>query len=144
MKKAFAILSAAAVIATVTSCTSDKDRYINLSTGKAIEVEKDNVTGAMVDKTTKEPVYIYVDTKSKDTIYGKTGEVINGHVVLGSDKQYVYDNDIKVDVDANSVEYKDGDQKVEIEKDGDIKIKDGDNKVKIDGKTGKRKVKKDD
>ncbi len=58
---------------------------------------------------------------------------------MGSDKQYVYDNDIKVDVDANSVEYKDGDQKVEIEKDGDIKIKDGDNKVKIDGKTGERK-----
>ena len=143
MKKAFAILSAAAVIATISSCTSDKDRYINLSTGKAIEVEKDNVTGAMVDKTTKEPVYIYVDTRSNDTIYGKTGEVINGHVVMGSDKQYVYDNDIKVDLDANSVEYKDGDQKVEIEKDGDIKIKTGDKKVKIDGKTGKKKKKND-
>jgi hypothetical protein len=142
MKKVFAVLSAAVII--ISSCTSDKDRYINLTTGKAIEVEKDNVTGAMVDKSTKEPVYIYVDTKTKDTIYGKTGEVINGHVVVSNDKQYVYDNDIKVDVDPNSVEYKDGDQKVEIEKDGDIKIKDGDSKVKIDGETGERKVKKDD
>lgn len=142
MKKVFAVLSAAVFI--ISSCTSDKDRYINLSTGKAIEVEKDNVTGAMVDKSTKEPIYIYVDTKTKDTIYGKTGEVINGHVVLGNDKEYVYDDDVKVDVDPNSVEYKDGDQKVEIEKDGDIKIKDGDSKVKIDGETGERKVKKDD
>lgn len=142
MKKVFAVLSATVFI--ISSCTSDKDRYINLSTGKAIEVEKDNVTGAMVDKSTKEPIYIYVDTKTKDTIYGKTGEVINGHVVLGNDKEYVYDDDVKVDVDPNSVEYKDGDQKVEIEKDGDIKIKDGDSKVKIDGETGERKVKKDD
>jgi hypothetical protein len=142
MKKVFAVLSAAVFV--ISSCTSDKDRYINLTTGKAIEVEKDNVTGAMVDKSTKEPIYIYVDTKTKDTIYGKTGEVINGHVVLGNDKEYVYDDDVKVDVDPNSVEYKDGDQKVEIEKDGDIKIKDGDSKVKIDGETGERKVKKDD
>ncbi|OSZ80530.1 hypothetical protein CAP36_04575 [Chitinophagaceae bacterium IBVUCB2] len=141
MKKVFAVLSAAVIII---SCTSDKDRYINLTNGKTIEVEKDNVTGAMIDKNTKEPIYIYVDTKTNDTIYGKTGEVINGHVVVDNDKKYVYDNDVKVDVDPNSVEYKDGDQKVEIEKDGDIKIKDGDSKVKIDGETGERKVKKDD
>ena len=39
---------------------------------------------------------------------------------------------------------KQDDYKVEVEKDGDVKIKNGNDKVKIDGKTGERKVKKDD
>ena len=144
MTKVFSVLSAIALMAMGSSCSSDKDRYINLGNGKVVEVEKDKVTGAMVDKDTKEPIYIYVDTKKNDTIYGKTGEVINGHVVLDNTQQYVFDKDIKVEADANSVEYKDGDYKMEIEKDGDIKIKDGDKKTKIDGETGERKVKKDD
>ncbi len=142
MKKVFAVLFSATIV--IISCSSDKDRYINLTSGKAIEIEKDNATGVMVDKSTREPVYIYVDTKKNDTIYGKTGEVINGHVVLDTNQEYKYDSDVKMEADANSVEYKDGDHKVEIEKDGDIKIKDGDSKVKIDGETGERKVKKDD
>jgi len=50
---------------------------------------KDASTGLMVDAETKKPVYIYVDTEKKDTIYGETGKVINGHVVL-DDGKYKY------------------------------------------------------
>ncbi|MDZ4795046.1 MAG: hypothetical protein SGI83_12265 [Bacteroidota bacterium] len=144
MKKLLGLLTFSVLVAIGWACSDSKDRFVDLSTGKSIEIEKDGVTGFMVNKETGEVPYIYVDTKKKDTIYGKTGKVINGHVVLGSDNKYVYDEDEKLEIDANGgVEYKDGDHKTEIEKDGDVTIKDGDNKVKIDGETGERKVKKD-
>lgn len=124
-------------------CADNDDRYVDLVSGKGIEIQKDEVTGAMVNKETGDPVYIYVDTRSNDTIYGKSGKVINGHVVL-RDNKYVYTEDEKLDVEDGQIKFKDGDDyKVEIEKDGDVKIKDGDTKTKIDGETGERKVKKD-
>ena len=144
MKKLLSLFSAGALVAILAGCADSKDRYLNLSTGKAVEIEKDAKTGVWIDKETKEPVYIYVDTKKKDTIYGKTGEVINGHVVLAGDNKYVYDGDEKLKIgNDGSVEYKDGDYKVKVEADGDMKKKDGDRKVKTDGKTGEVKVKND-
>jgi len=120
------------------SCSDNKDRYVDLRTGNTVELVKDEKSGLMVNATTKEPVYIYVDRKEKDTIYGKTGEVINGHIVVNDNNEYVYEKDFK------PYEVKGDDYKVEVEKDGDIKIKDGDSKIKVDGETGEKKVKKDD
>jgi len=143
MKKSALALFIAAIISMAWGC-SKKGRFVNLVNGESITLEKDPVTGAMIDKETKEPVYIYVDTKTHDTIYGKTGEVINGHVVLDHDNKYVFDGDetLKMGNDG-SVEYKDGDYKVKIEKDGDMKTKNGDRKVKTDGETGEKEVKND-
>ena len=134
MKKIFlfAILGSAVVWS---ACESN-DRYLDLETGKKVELVKDDATGLMVNAETKKPVYIYVDTKTKDTIYGKTGKVINGSVVL-VDGKYIYEDD------ALTVESESGDYKRKVEKDGDIKIKDGDTKTKIDGETGEKKVKND-
>jgi hypothetical protein len=143
MKKLFVLLSAGAMITAYTSCSDSKDRYVDLSTGQPVELVKDEATGVMVNSETKQPVYIYVDTRNNDTIYGKTGKVINGHVVRTSDNRYLLDEDEKQEISNNAVEYKDGDLKVEVEKDGDIKIKDGDNKKKLDAETGERKVKND-
>lgn len=117
------------------SCTND--RYIDLNSGKAINLEKDPKTGLLVDVETKKPVKIYVDTKTHDTIYGLSGKVINGSIVRTSDGEYIYENDANVKIDEV------GDYKRKVEKDGDVKIKDGDTKVKIDGETGKKTVKKD-
>lgn len=142
MKRLKVVLSVAIMGAMVTACSSPKERYLDLSTGQPVELEKDETTGVMVNSSTKQPVYIYVDTKNNDTIYGKTGKVINGHVVKSGDR-YVFDEDEKLEANRNGVEYKDGDYKVEVEKDGDIKIKNGDSKVKVDADTGERKVKND-
>ena len=119
------------------SCEQTQSRYIDLGSGKEVKLEKDPASGLMVSTETKKPVYIYVDTKTNDTIYGSTGKVINGEVVKKDDGGYAYTGDYK---------YKspDGDLKVVVEKDGDIKIKDGDSKLKVDGKTGEKKSKKDD
>jgi hypothetical protein len=141
MKKLMTILSVGAIM---TACSDSKDRYIDLSTGKPVEIVKDEKTGYMVNKETNEALYIYVDTKKKDTIYAQTGKVINGHVVYNENKKYVFDEDVKLAVDKDGgVNYKAGDYKMEVEKDGDIKIKDGEKTIKIDGKTGERKVKND-
>ncbi len=144
MKKGMLPLLAIVLIAFTWACSDSKERYMDLSTGKTIEVEKDEKTGFMVIKGSDEPLYIYVDTKKNDTIYAKTGKVINGHVILSANKQYIYDEDqeFKSEV-TGGAEYKDGDYKVEVEKDGDTKTKNGDTKVKVDGETGERKVKKD-
>jgi hypothetical protein len=135
MKKTFGLLATVISIYAV-SCSDAKGSYIDLKTGEKIEVEKDDKTGVWINAETKEPVYIYVDTKKNDTIYGKTGNVINGHIVKTEDNVYWYDGD-----EEYKVKY--SDYKMKVEKDGDIKIKDGDTKTKIDGETGEKKVKKD-
>jgi hypothetical protein len=122
------------------SCANEKGRYVDLRTGENITVEKDAETGMWVNADTKKPVYIYVDTKNNDTIYGKTGVVINGHVRKSTDNVYWYDVDLDADTEYKT---KSGDYKKEVEKDGDITIKDGDTKIKIDGETGEKKVKND-
>jgi hypothetical protein len=120
------------------ACSREKAKYIDLRTGETIKLEKDPVTGFWINADTKEAPYIYVDTKSGDTIYGKTGKVINGHVVRSNDNVYWYDADYDIEYKVKS-----GDYKKEVEKDGDVTIKDGDTKIKVDGKTGETKVKKD-
>ena len=138
------LLSMAAFITMLVSCSENKERYIDLSTGQPVEVKKDEITGAMINKETNNPLYIYIDTKSNDTIYARTGKVINGHILKGDDQKYVFDEDEKLKIhESGAVEYKDGDYKMEIEKDGDTKTKNGDKKIKTDEKTGERKVKKD-
>ena len=138
MKKLIQSALAMGLLFGFVSCSDSKDRYVDLRTGNKVELVKDEKSGLMVNAATKEPVYIYVDTKEKDTIYGKTGEVINGHIVVNDNNEYVYEKDF------TPYEVKGDDYKVEVEKDGDIKIKDGNSKIKVDGETGEKKVKKDD
>jgi hypothetical protein len=140
------------------ACDTTGSRYVDLNTGEALMLEKDSTTGLLVNKATGKTVEMYVDTEKKDTIYGRTGKVVNGKVVKRENGKYVYltttdgnaeatnfsSGDDKVKQTNDEIKIKNGDYKKEIEKDGDITIKDGDTKIKIDGKTGERKVKKDD
>ena len=128
----------------IISCAGNDHRFIDLETGKRIDVVKDSEKGYMVNADTKEPVIIYVDTQTKDTIYGKTGKVINNHVIKTEEGKYKYvSHDYMKSDDDESYKIKDGDYKKKVEKDGDVKIKDGDTKIKIDGEDGEKKIKKD-
>jgi hypothetical protein len=133
--KLVSVLFSIALMSVLVSCES-KARYVDVNTGKELDLVKDESSGLMVEAGSKKPVYMYVDTKNNDTIYGSTGKVVNGQVVKTNDGGFKFTGDY---------EYKsaDGNLKVEVERDGDIKIKDGDNKIKIDGETGEKKVKKD-
>lgn len=156
----------AAFLTIVAGCDSG-GRYVDLNTGKNIEIEKDEKSGYMVNAETKKPVHIYVDTKIGDTLYGRTGRVVNGKIKKNNNEKWDYDDDgftykdgdykmkveddeykikegdYKKEVEGDAYKIKDGDYKKKVEKDGDVKIKDGDTKIKIDGKTGEKKVKKD-
>lgn len=134
MKKPKVFLIALLIL--IAACSENKDRYIDLRSGKAVQLDKDAI-GRWVDAETRQPVYIYVDTKKHDTVYGKTGEVINGQVVLGDDNVYWFKADL------NPAPLVEGESKRKVEDDGDIKMKTDDRKIKIDGETGEKKVKND-
>lgn len=72
----------------IISCSGNAYRYVDLNTGKRINVIKDTTTGFSVNAETKEPVGAYYDSKTKDTLYGKTGELINNKVLVRDGKYY--------------------------------------------------------
>lgn len=136
MKYTFIACLGLALTIAGTGCKQDS-RYVDPNSGRTLSLVKDANTGLMVDEDTKRPVYIYVDTETKDTINGSTGKVVNGQLA------YV-DGQYKIKSDEDQYKEKNGDFKMEREKDGDVTIKDGDTKVKIEGETGEKKVKHDD
>ena len=115
------------------ACGNENTRYVDLNSGEKIVVEKD-AQGRLVNADDKRPVRFYVDIKTKDTIDGRTGKVVNGELVKVENAGYEY-------ISVRQILTADEDFKKKTEKDGDVKIKTDDKKVKIDGKTGEKKVK---
>ena len=153
MKQSFVLL--AGIIA-ICSCNNRQSRYLDLNSNEYISLKKDSVSGYMMNKRTGEPVDVYVDTKTHDTVYGVTGEIVNGRVHKTDEGKWVVkmngdeykaksesENSAKVKIEGDEYKSKDGSYTVKREGDGDIKIENGNTQVKIDGKTGERKVKKD-
>jgi hypothetical protein len=123
-------------------------RYIDLSTGDGVELVKDEQSGLLVSAETGDPIYMYVDTETRDTIYGATGQVINGEIERLDDGGYRYvgdykfkDGDYKVKVDGDEMKIKSEYQKIKTE-DDEKKIKTETKKIKTD--EDGRKVKYDD
>jgi hypothetical protein len=139
MKQVFVIAAVTGVLLLCGCEEQTKSRYYDLNSGKSITLVKDENTGLMVDAETRQPVYIYVNKKTKDTMYGATGEVINGQVVKTEDGTYKYGNlTIKEDRDGDlKIKYED--YKRKRDEDGDVKTKDEDGKTKTDGETGQAK-----
>ena len=142
-------------IAAAYSCNRNP-RYLDLNTNKYVDVKKDSASGYMVNSKTGEPVDVYVDTKTQDTIYGMTGEVVNGKVYKSDEGNWIVKMDgdeykakselessAKIKMEGDEYKSKNGNSTVKTEGDGDVKIENGNRQVKIDGKTGERKVKKD-
>src|SRR5215212_6367924 len=79
------------LIAGVISCSDDNARYVDINTGKSITVVKDSSTGHMLNAETKEPLVVYYDSQTKDTIYGLTGQVINHKVMRTPEGKYYFE-----------------------------------------------------
>lgn len=136
----------------IASCKQDSG-YVDLNTGKTITVKTDPETGYIINAETEKPVYLYVDKSSGDTLYGRTGKVVNKKVVRLGDNRFEFKDDgaytytngsyvKKVDSDGD-VKITDGDYKKKIDDDGSYKIKDGDYKKKVD-EDGNIKIKDGD
>ena len=123
MKKVLLFVFGVLSISMWMACNGASGRYIDLNTGKHISIEKDPQTGYMVNAETKKPVDIYVDTETKDTIYGHTGKIINGKVVKTEEGVYGYHVISEPKDNAGEIKIKDGDTKIKI-KDGEKKVKD--------------------
>jgi hypothetical protein len=147
---------------TIASLNSNA-QYIDLSTGRTVTLVKHHGNGFMYNVETQRPVYIYINSTTNDTFYGRTGENINGKVARTrdghysfTDNAYVYRNgeylsraeagddrgpDYKSKVKADGTfKEKDVDYKRKIEPDGDLKIKDDGAKMKA-ANDGELKVK---
>jgi hypothetical protein len=137
------------------SCNT-QPKYLDLNTNQPVSLKKDSASGYMMNSKTGEPVDLYVDTKTHDTIYGMTGEVVNGMIQKNDEGKWIIkidgdeykaksesENSAKVKIDGDEFKKKNGNYTVKEDKDGNIKIENGRKQIKIDSKTSERKVKKD-
>jgi hypothetical protein len=149
------VLGVIALVATLGWASCQRaNGYVDLETGETVTLEKDSTTGKMVNVETGKPVRLYVNKRTKDTIYGPTGAVANNKLRRTDEGKYVYlgedgdDDERKIKGDGYKEKWEDGDYKIKdgdykkkVDEDGDVKIKNGDTKIKIDGETGEVKVK---
>ncbi len=142
--KSKAFLTAAGFAALALTACNDKKvtpgTYVDLNTGEIIKEVADSTTGYAVNKSTGQPVYLYVDN-NKDTIF-TTGQNVNNKLVSLGDGKYEVDG-AKVKVEDGDVKVKYEDYKRKVEADGDYKIKDGDYKKKVE-EDGDYKIKDGD
>lgn len=114
--------------------------YVDLSTGKEVQVVADPQTGYAINSETRTPLEFYVNTSTGDTLY-RTGIIVNDAIVKnGSTWEFNEDmierngDSIKIktnDDGDTKVKNKTTDTKVKTEADGDAKIKTPDSKTKI-------------
>ncbi len=134
MKKNFLVLCLTALLVFVIN--TSKAQYIDLSTGKTITVVKHQGNGMMYNPENQRAVYLYVDAATKDTIYGRTGAVINGKVRRMSDGKFAYYGD-------EGFVYDEGEFRTRRESDGYRKVFQGDGDVKLKGDNYKKKTELD-
>ncbi|MBC7652945.1 MAG: hypothetical protein H7098_00560 [Oligoflexus sp.] len=139
LKKVIKVALVISPIVVLASCNSNKAKYEDLATGEKVYIIKDSQTGMAMDSISQKPVMFYVDLDTKDTINGKTGEVVNNKIVKDAEGKYeMAKSDLEQQIDNMKSE---DDVKIKVENDGDYKIKTDDKKIKIED--GKVKIKTD-
>lgn len=131
IKTGLAVLASPLLI--LSACSHNDSKYKNLQTGEKVYIIKSE-SGQAIDSVSGRPVEFYVNLETKDTIYGKSGEVVNNKIIKTADGVYKLDDSkFKTDVE----KLMDSGKDVKVKVDGkDMKIKTDDKKIKIeDGKT---------
>ncbi|HXI01103.1 MAG TPA: hypothetical protein VNI52_12615 [Sphingobacteriaceae bacterium] len=115
--------------------------YVDLSSGKEVQIIADPQSGYAINSQTRAPLEFYVNTSTRDTIY-RTGVVVNSAIMRDGTTWRLNDDMIERDGDNIKVKTEgDGDIKIKnettgtktkIEADGDTKIKTPTTKTKID------------
>lgn len=129
---------------------SEAGNYLNPKTGKPMKLTMDVSTGKVTNAETGEPVWRYVDRRNWWVYGGENWDNI-GQAKMekdqiwyqgDGDKWMTYDDTWKSEDEKLEQDWKvkNGDTKIKVSKDGDVKIKDEQGKTKVDGETGKVKV----
>lgn len=121
-------------------------QYIDLNTNQPVELIWDEENNRALNKANNQPVEIYVNTATRDTIYGP-GYIVNHHVIRTDNGNWTLD-DTKIKRDGDELKIKKDGMKFKME-DGEWKMKTDDGKIKSDGdelkiKTDDGKIKVDD
>ena len=111
--------------------------FIDLNTGDTLDYWFDTEKKTIMNRTTGVPVEFYVNTNTRDTVYGRGRFVVNGLLLQGEDGKWKFD-ETKVKIDKDELKIKDGNRKLKIDGD-DVKVKEGGKKVKLEDGEGKVK-----
>ena len=143
------ILLPASPVSTVLKDTvPGKTIYKDLGMGETVEIWYDAVGLRTLNKKTGAPIEFYVNTSTRDTVFGRGRFVVNSYILKGDDGKWKLD-DGKVKVDGDELKVKVGNQKFKI--DGDeikikgngIKAKSDDGEIKVKSPEGKAKFEDD-
>src|SRR5690606_13675191 len=129
-------------------------QYVDLNTNQPVELIWDDDNDRALNKANNQPVELYVNTATRDTIYGP-GYIVNHHVIKTDNGNWTLDetkvkrdgDELKIKKDGMKFKMEDGEWKIKtdsgkIKSDGDeLKIKTEDGKIKVDD--GETKVKSD-
>jgi hypothetical protein len=128
-----------AIVIDNSNMATPSNQYVDLKTGKNADLYYDNDKKMTYSAVNNEPVDLYVNVATGDTVYGRGRYIVNNYVIRTEEGTYKLD-DAKVKVSKDGIKIKDGDRKLKIE-DGEMKIKDGDTKYKADADEEKLKTK---
>jgi len=113
--------------------------YIDLNTNQPVELVWDSENNRALNKANNQPVELYVNTTTRDTIYGP-GYIVNHHVIKTNTGNWTLD-DTKIKRDGDELKIKKDGMKFKME-DGEWKMKTDDGKIKSDD--DELKIKTDD
>ena len=66
-------------------------KYVDLRTHKQITIKLDTTIGRIVNMETNEPVDLFIEPNTMDTIYGQTGTVVNNDLIRDASGSYMVD-----------------------------------------------------
>ena len=121
---------------------TNNSKYVDLKTGQPVDLYYDSKKKKTYSASNDEPVDLYVNVATGDTIYGEGRYVVNNYIVKTEDGKYKLDNK-KVKIDGDEIKIKEGNKKFKMSAD-EMKIKDGDTDTKIKTDADESKVKTED
>jgi hypothetical protein len=124
----------------VENTQTNNTKYVDLKTGQPVDLYYDSKKKKTYSTTNDEPVDLYVNVATGDTIYGEGRYVVNDYIVKTEDGKYKLD-DKKIKIDGDEIKIKEGNKKFKMEE-GEMKIKGEDAKIKADA--DESKIKTDD
>lgn len=120
----------------------NNSKYVDLKTGQPVDLYYDSKKKKTYSATNDEPVDLYVNVATGDTIYGEGRFVVNNYVLKTEDGKYKLDNK-KVKIDGDEIKIKEGNKKFKMSAE-EMKMKDGDTDVKIKADADESKIKTDE
>src|SRR5689334_18308024 len=84
------------------SAQTNNSKYVDLKTGQPVDLYYDEKKKKTYSASNDEPVDLYVNVATGDTIYGEGRFVVNNYIVKTEDGKYKLDNK-KVKIDGDEI-----------------------------------------